>query len=55
MRRNCFSFNLEGKNITEISNSSFSEIEQLEKLELSNNNNEELNAFEFHNALTRTN
>ena len=45
---------LQGNNITEISNISFRGLEQLEKLDLSNNDIEEMNPLVFHNTFTST-
>jgi Leucine-rich repeat (LRR) protein len=46
---------VQGNNITEISKSSFRGLEHLEELDLSSNNNEELNPRAFHNTFTSTN
>jgi Leucine-rich repeat (LRR) protein len=46
---------LEGNNITEIGNTLFRGLEQMEDLELSNNSIEELNSLIFHNTFTSTN
>jgi hypothetical protein len=46
---------LQGNNITEIRNTLFGGLEQLEELDLWNNNIEELNPLVFHNTFTITN